>query len=226
MPSRFSFIESPYSKELGVDTDQHGTRHYVTPKGRKYPSITTVLKNYKKDILDNWKKRVGEKEANKIAGAARVRGNDLHGILEKYIQGEEVKDLQEKYNYKIQNMFGSIKPVLDNNLTEIHLQESAIFSDVLKVAGRLDLLGTFDDKLSIIDFKGSSKPKKKEWITNYFMQATAYAFMYFEQTRIPVTQIVIIIANENGTVDTFRENPADHLENLQKEIARYYSTLL
>lgn len=215
----FVTIPPPTIKPTSVQNGPQG-RFYLTPEGNKYPSITTVLNSIPKEALEKWRLRVGEHEAERISKRARVRGDHLHGILEDYIKGKPIDKLS--YNLNVQNLFSSVKIVLDNNLTEVHLQETPIYSDILKCAGRLDLLGIFDGKLSLIDFKGSSKSKKKEWIENYFIQISFYAFAYQEQTGIPVKQGVVIVACEEDIPQIFRFDPWKYWKHLKKEIKHYH----
>jgi hypothetical protein len=171
-------------------------RYYMTPEGNIYPSMTTVLGDLKKDVIIAWRKRVGEAEANRISTQAARRGTSVHLMCEDYIN-----NLDTYKNRRMPNeieMFNSIKPILDERITDVHTQELAMWSNHLGVAGRVDCIAKFDGILSIIDFKTSSKPKKEEWIDNYFMQEAGYAIMYEELTGRPVSQLVTIIAVENG----------------------------
>ena len=163
-------------------TNENGKRCYVTPDGEKYPSVTTVLSDYKKDSIVQWRKRVGEKEANKISTQASRRGTKVHKLCEDFLNNELSFD-----DYTPDNvvMFKSIQPFLEE-IEIVYGQERTLFSNHLKTAGRVDCVGKFRGKRHIIDFKTSSKPKKKEWIDNYFMQGSAYSVMWEEMTGIPV----------------------------------------
>jgi genome maintenance exonuclease 1 len=94
-------------------------------------------------------------------------------------------------------MFNSIKKVLDDRLGKVRAQECALYSDYLGIAGRVDCIAEFDGKLSVIDYKTAGKLKKKQYIGNYFQQASAYCVMFEEMTGIPIDQIVIVIGVEN-----------------------------
>ena len=93
---------------------------------------------------------------------------------------------------------------------------------MVSLAGRVDCVAEFDGKLSIIDFKGSTKPKREEWIENYFHQATAYALMFEEKTGITIENIVIMIANEDGTNQIFVKKPISYVEGLFESIKTFY----
>ena len=183
-------------------TNENGKRCYVTPDGEKYPSVTTVLSDYKKDSIVQWRKRVGEKEANKISTQASRRGTKVHKLCEDFLNNELSFD-----DYTPDNvvMFKSIQPFLEE-IEIVYGQERTLFSNHLKTAGRVDCVGKFRGKRHIIDFKTSSKPKKKEWIDNYFMQGSAYAVMWEEMTGIPVPFIAIIIAVADEQPQVFVEH--------------------
>jgi genome maintenance exonuclease 1 len=206
----------------------NGIRHYATPKGKIYPSITTILKYdpEKIKVLKAWRKRVGEKAAEKISQVARDRGENIHQLLENYLANNP-SDLRTA-KHKAQILFKQFIKHL-KKINNIHLQETALYSDSLRVAGRVDLIAEYDGDLAIIDFKGSNKPKKKEWIDDYMMQATAYAVMYFERTGIMIKKVIIIIGTEQleyqfKGADIFIENPKNYLGKLQNAIKLYYKT--
>ena len=189
-------------------TNENGKRCYVTPDGEKYPSVTTVLSDYKKDSIVQWRKRVGEKEANKISTQASRRGTKVHKLCEDFLNNELSFD-----DYTPDNvvMFKSIQPFLEE-IEIVYGQERTLFSNHLKTAGRVDCVGKFRCKRHIIDFKTSSKPKKKEWIDNYFMQGSAYSVMWEEMTGIPVPFIAIIIAVADEQPQVFVEHRDSWIE--------------
>ena len=186
--------------ELNTVTE-NGKRCYVTPTGEKYPSVTTVLSNYKKDGIIKWRKRVGEKEANKISTKASRRGTKVHKLCEDYLNNESAF---QGYTPDNVDMFKTIQPTL-NEIEVVYAQERTLFSHHLKTAGRVDCVGKFRGKTHIIDFKTSNKPKKWEWIDNYFMQGSAYSVMWEEMTGVPVPYIAIIIAVADDTQQVFVE---------------------
>jgi len=192
-------------------TAPDGSRKYFTESGAAYPSVTTVLGYQSKDSILQWRKRVGEEEANKISRQASTRGTKIHLLCENYLDNEDVDTSKLSMLDKI--MWQSFQPIL-NRIDNIHAQEIALYSDHLRLAGRVDCIAEFDGKLSIIDFKTSRKPKKKEWITNYFAQAAAYSIMYEERTGTPINRSVILIAVEDEEPQVFidkRDNYVHHL---------------
>ena len=168
-----------------------GKRYYITPNGKKLPSVTTVLGHFKKEKINEWRNRIGHEEAQKITKRASVRGTKFHNMLEKYVSND--RSLFENVMPDMKQAFYDIQPTLDK-IDNIHYIESPLYSEKLGVAGRTDVIAEFGKTLSIIDFKTSRKEKKEEWIDNYLEQGTAYALMYEELVGIPVNQIVILIS--------------------------------
>ncbi len=188
--------------DLVAETTDSG-RMYVTPEGNKYPSVTTVIGAKSKKSILEWRKRVGEAEANRISSRAASRGTSLHSMNEDYLNN--VFD-EEKYKTKVLPlfMFKHLKPFLDK-INNIHVLEGALYSDKLKLAGRVDCIAEYENELAIIDFKSSTEPKKREWIENYIAQECAYAMMYYERTGIKVKKLVTLIACEDGEIQVFQE---------------------
>lgn len=206
--------------DLETVTTESG-RQYVTPSGVKYPSITTVLGHFSKHKLMEWRKAVGEEVANRVGRLAADRGTRLHTICEKYIDNED-DIFGEKTMPHVKAMFNSIKPILDNRIGKVMLQEKPLYSDHLRIAGRVDLIAEFDGVLSIIDFKTSSKVKTAEDIKDYFEQEAAYAIMFEERIGAPIVNLVTIMAVENSTTPlVFKEHRDNHAEDLIRKIRLY-----
>jgi len=197
---------------------ENGKRLYITPTNEKYPSVTTVLSNYKKEGIIQWRKRIGEEQANKISTQASRRGTKVHKLCENYLNNEDA--IFESYTPDNIVMFKSIQPILDE-LEVVYAQERTLFSHHLKTAGRVDCVGKFRGKPHIIDFKTSNKPKKWEWIDNYFMQGAAYSVMWEEMTGIPIPNLAIIIAVADDVPQVFIENRDNWIEKF-KEIRNNY----
>ena len=205
----FNHIDAPVLQELIAETTDSG-RVYNTPDGNAYPSVTTVLSEYSKAGIIAWRKRVGEEEANKISTQAATRGTSIHQICEDYLNNKP--DYLEGQMPANIFTFKQIQPILDKYVDNIHYLEAPLYSDFLKTAGRVDCVAEFDGKLSIIDFKTARKPKKKEWISNYFMQASCYAVMYEERTQIPINRTAIIIAVDGSEPQIFVEKRDNFIE--------------
>ena len=195
-----------------------GKRHYVTPDGNKYISITTLLSNLSKAGIQKWRERVGEVEANKISTKASRQGTRVHSICESYIKNED-GFLDGRMPNEVE-MFQSINPLLDK-IDNIHCVEGALYSDELKLAGRTDLIAEFDNQLAVIDYKTSRKIKTWEMCHSYFMQGTFYAMAYEERTGTPINNIVIIMAVENEKPLLFRETKDRWMEPLKSVIYKY-----
>jgi genome maintenance exonuclease 1 len=117
--------------------------------------------------------------------------------------------------------FNDIRPTIDR-IDNIHYIESPLWSERIGLAGRTDVIGEFDGKLSIIDFKTSLKLKKEEWIDNYFEQVTAYSLMYKERVGTPINQVVIIISVD-GVIEPqiFIKEPIDYVNSLIEKVWLY-----
>ncbi len=214
-----NIIELGY-EDLVAETTDTG-RTYKCPDGSSFNSVTTVLKVLSEDAIQAWRRRVGEDVANKIGVRAANRGTAVHSIIERYLDNdiEYDKDVMPD----VLSTFKDVQPILDEHISEILGLEAPLYSKHLKLAGRVDCVGVFDNKLSIIDFKTSRKIKKKEWIHNYFAQASAYAIMFEERTGIPVPQLVIIIAVDNEQPQVFVEKRDDWTDLLFKAKEIYES---
>lgn len=197
-----------------------GKRYYLTPEGNKYSSVTTVTGIRSRQSIAEWRKKVGEEEANKISTRASSRGTKFHDIIEKYLNNslDEKVEMQNPLPY---TMFKSAKKTLDR-INNIHLLESALYSDYLQLAGRVDCIAEFDGVLSVIDFKTSSKEKEEYQIENYFVQETAYAAMYYERFAIRPEQIVTIISCESGCTQLFVKKNINKYFQLLKEYIKEY----
>ena len=208
--------------ELESVTTESG-RTYKTPSGNTYPSITTVLSSYNKQAIYEWRQRVGEEEANRVSRKASNRGTKLHNTVEKYLLNEMSPLQMHTMMPDTKELFLKLKPFLDTHVNNIYGIEQPLFSDRLRLAGRCDCIGEWDNKISIIDWKTANYAKEKGQIANYFMQATAYAEMFEERTGISINQIVIAIAVENQSPQIFTEDKKDYLVELNKYVDRYHN---
>jgi genome maintenance exonuclease 1 len=196
--------------KLTRETTKSG-RKYFTPEGNAYPSITTVLGVLNKEGILAWRQRVGEAEANRISQQAATRGTAVHKLAEDYLDNKE--DWNKFAMPSNLQSFNDLKSILDQRLNNVWFQEEFLYSDRLKCAGQVDCIAEFDGQLSIVDFKTSRKPKKEEWITNYFIQASFYAAAFYERTSIPIKQGVILITVDGSEPQIFKVNTYDYLEH-------------
>lgn len=195
--------------DLVADTQPTG-RTYVTPDGVRYPSITTVLGILSEASITAWRKRVGEEEANRVGGRASARGTLVHSIVEKYLLNENTTEYLPHIRQSLENL----RPILDSRIGTIYGLEVPLYSSYLGVAGRCDCVAEFDGVPSIVDFKTSRKPKKKEWISNYFAQMAGYAVMWEERTGMPITNTVIIMDVDDNEPLVFKEHRDNHIKLL------------
>lgn len=213
----FEHVQVELSEMESVTTESG--RKYQTPDGVQLPSITTVLSILSRDSIAQWRKKVGEEEANRVSYRASTRGTAVHEIIEKYLDNKE--DYRDGYTPDIIESFINLKPVLDGRIGRIYSQEAPLYSNHLGVAGRVDCVAEFDNKLSIIDFKTAKKPKRKDWITNYFMQEAAYAIMWEERTGMPITQLVTLITVDDNPAQVFIEHRDNWVRPLRETIEQY-----
>lgn len=216
----FKHIEESLLPYEDLETTQgNGLRLYQCPNGIQLPSITTVLGVLSKDSIAAWRAKVGDEEADKISYRASTRGTLVHEICEKYVNNDP--NYRDGYMPNIVNDFNKLKEILDERLSVVYCQEAPLYSLHLGVAGRVDCVGIFDGKLSIIDYKTSRKPKRKEWITGYFMQETAYSIMWEERTGIPITQLVTIISVDGYGPQVFIEHRDNWVPKLKETIEEF-----
>ena len=184
-----------------------GKRFYVTPDGNAYPSITTILSLQPKPGLDKWKKTVGEKKAKQISQESARIGTIVHQLCEIYLSNFPIQF--DKVEKVIRDTFNRMRFLL-GNINNIVGTEIPLFSDLLRVAGTTDCIAEYNGELSIIDFKTSRKPKKEEWIDDYYMQTFAYKLMFEEMTGVEIKQIVILVACiDQFDVQVFKKPASD-----------------
>ena len=191
-----------------------GKRFYVTPDENAYPSITTILSLQDKPGLKKWREDVGEKEAKRISQESMRIGTAVHQMAEFYLSNYIIKLKNE--DKKIVDTFNRLRFLL-GNINNIVGNEIALYSDLLRVAGTADCIAEYNGVPSVIDFKTSRKPKKEEWIDDYYMQTFAYKLMFEEMTGIEIKQIVILVACvEQFEVQVFKKPAKDSDKYLTK----------
>lgn len=208
------FVHKPIliSEENLQEVSKDGKRFYSTPGGI-FPSVTTVVGFEKQQFFAEWRKNNPD-ESKRVTS----RGTKFHSIIENYLNNEII-DLENMLpNYK--SLFLLLKPELDK-IDNIIALETPLWSKTLGLAGRTDCIAEYDGKLSIIDFKASSKEKRAKDIDNYFTQATAYALMYQERTGAIIDNFAILIACEDGIKQVFQGNPLKYVKDLKRIITKY-----
>lgn len=191
-------IDLPVVKRKNID----GKRLYVRDgESVGHPSVTTITSTEKKSrkALHEWRKRVGPEEANRVARQASARGTACHKLIEDYILGQEL-DKRNPFQYE---MFLRLKSVADDHIGKVLCIEGKMVSDHLRVGGTVDLIGEFNGRISVVDWKTARRKKTPDKIETYFMQKSAYAVMFEENTGIPVDRLVTVITTEDGHCQVF-----------------------
>ena len=203
-------------------------RHYDIGK-EKLPSVTTILSATKsdeaKESIARWKAKVGEDEATRVKDTAASRGSNMHLHLEKYILGEGHLDLTPEGKIA-KAMADTIIAKGFNDLQEIWGSEVVIHYPGL-YAGATDLVGVYDYEDSIIDFKQSNKPKRKEWIDDYFMQLGAYAMAHNYVYQTQITQGVILMCTPDNYFQKFQIKGKEFIKyqhQFLERVNKYYET--
>jgi len=197
-----------------------GVRYYKVPDEEeliKMVSITSVTSHFNKEIFINWRKRVGNEKADKITKAATTRGTDMHTLTEHYLKNDDLPSVPPISEF----LFKIAKRKL-NLINNIYALEGPLYSRQLGIAGTVDCIAEYDGELAIIDFKTSKKPKPREWIEHYFVQAMAYGCMLYEMKNISIKKLVIIMACENGECVVYEETDKSKYIKLLGEYIRKF----
>ncbi len=205
--------------------------YYTNPQGIRYPSITTILGKLEpfegSRGYDNWINKIKNEDKVDISGAkviakhtsriAMSNGSNVHHTMEHYLNN---KTTDIKLPLLVKAHLQNIKPLL-HNINNISCTEIPLYSDSIKLAGTVDCVAEYDGVPSIIDFKTSSKKKDESYITNYFLQATAYSIMWRELTQQTIPQIVILISSNDGSLQEFVRKPIDYESLLSEKLAEF-----
>ena len=197
-----------------------GVRYYKVPDEDqllKLVSITSVTSHINREIFNNWRKKIGEDEAQKITKAATSRGTDMHSLVENYLDNKDLPSVAPIADFLFKISKTDLKRI--NN---IYALEGSLYSKQLGIAGTVDCIAEYDGELAIIDFKTSKKPKPREWIEHYFVECMAYGCMLYELTGISVKKLVIIMACENGECVVYEErDKSKYIKLLSKYIREF-----
>jgi len=220
-----TFTHYNYLGDLELDKKETpGCRLYQLPNGEWVPSITSITSFYNRQIFVEWRKRIGEEEANRITKKATSRGTDFHEVAQAYLENKELN--WDDYQPLTKFMFFHAKPFLDK-INNIHAIERTLYSEYLGLAGRVDCIAEYDGELAIIDFKTSDKIKPEKWLEHYFVQETAYACMYYELTGIPVTKLITLMVTPGGEVKVFdKRNKNEYIKLLVRYIKEFVTNNL
>ena len=203
-----------------------GKRHYVFDK-EKLPSVTTILSatesDEKRESLAAWRSRVGEDNATRIVDESAARGTAMHKILEKYILGEGYVDLTD-IGLEAKNMAVRVMEQGLCNVTEYYGTECTLYYPGL-YAGQTDLVAMHKGDIAIIDFKQTNKPKRREWIDDYFMQLSAYAMAHNILFNTQITKGVVMMCSKDNYYQEFiveGEEFKKYAHNFLRRVDEYY----
>jgi genome maintenance exonuclease 1 len=224
-----SLLINKFKYEKLTRDESSGKRLYATPQGHKVPSVTTVLDKTKPEesriALANWRKAVGEKKAQEITTEAANRGTRMHKFLEDYVKGEVMNEnITNPFAQQSQKM---AKIVIEKgmcNVSEVWGSEVPLYFPEL-YAGTTDCVGVHNGDESILDFKQTNKPKKPEYISDYFLQLTAYALAHNEVHGTNIRKGVILMCSKDFEYQEFILEPKDFdywTEEWCKRVEQYY----
>ena len=203
---RMTFLHKPNQKLIEASK--------IISEKKSYLSVTGLTGKESAEGLLDWRKRVGDEVADRMMREGAERGTTIHKFCEIYLQNEPIlipeNKISEYYTFK------AMKPEL-NNLNNIWGLEIPMWSDEYRLKGRCDCIAEYKTDLAMIDFKTSKKPKKREWLGGYFVQATAYVQMVKEQTGIDIKNIILMfgITNYNQCI-IVQDKPENHIKELNR----------
>lgn len=224
-----SLLIPKYNYEKLTRDESSGKRLYLTPTGHKVPSVTTILDKTKpaeaREALANWRKAIGEQKAQAITTEAANRGTRMHKFLEDYVKGEPLKE--NVSNPYAQQSLKMAKIVITHGLSfvnEVWGSEVPLYFPEL-YAGTTDCVGVHQGEPSILDFKQTNKPKKREHIDDYFIQLTAYAMAHNEVHGTNIRKGVILMCSKDYEYQEFILEPKDFdywTERWCDRVSQYY----
>jgi len=203
-------------------TTEDGKRHYLTPDGGKLPSVTTILKATQPEAdrkgLQQWRNRVGAENAQRITTEAAGVGTLMHGYLEEWIKTDTYVPKDNLVHRVASKMADTVITNIKDNLDEAWGTEVGLYYPEL-YAGTTDLAGVWKRQDSIMDFKQSNKPKKREWVADYFIQAALYAEAHNEVFGTNIKSCAIFICTRDCEFQLFEITGGDY-EHYQLKAAR------
>jgi len=217
----YSFLNYPELIQLESVTEESGRRQYILPDGSSVPSVTTVLSAFKSDYLEKWRYAIGHEEANRITQVAASRGSRFHALMEAGLFNREIDTKRMMPDMK--EFWIKVRPLVER-IDNIHYIETTLYSELLRVAGRCDVIAEFDGIGSIIDFKTSRDFKEESMIQNYFEQETCYSLLYEEMTGRKLRQIVTIMVGP-GAPQLFVKQRNPYIDSLYEKIFKYHKMM-
>ena len=203
-------------------------RLYLTPDGQALPSVTTILSKTKdKTFLKQWRAKVGEKKAEEIIKSAGQIGTALHLYIERFVNGDKYKDLTE-IGVQAEKMAQKIIDEAFNDITEIWGSEVHLYYPG-RYAGTTDMIGVYKGRPTIIDFKQTNRPKKREWVQDYLMQLSAYAVAHNKLFNTEIDQGVVLMCSRDLTFQRFEllgENFTRATDAFMKKLDLYNESII
>jgi len=217
----FNHVPIDFQQAELIEKDD--THYYRTPEGDIFPSITTILQKTmsaeKKESLQNWKEQ--EIAAEYITRESSIVGTQTHKLIEDYLNGipqtDEVRLLSVAH-------FNNLLPFLQK-ISDIHGTELRLYSNKMKLAGMSDCIAKYDGELSIIDYKTKRSNQQEEWMTDHFIQGTAYSEMFRELSGIEVKQVVILVSSEKNTRMEFVKRTEEYKDLLTQRLDQFYERI-
>jgi genome maintenance exonuclease 1 len=207
-----------------------GHRHYDLGEA-KLPSVTTILSatqpEEKRKSLEAWRQRIGEAEAARIVDSSATRGTAMHTIIESFLTGQYHLDLTNIGKNAHSMAQTIIQNGLTNKITEFYGMEATLYYPGL-YAGATDLIAVHNGKDSIIDFKQSNKPKKREWIEDYFMQLAAYGMAHDYVYGTTIEKGIIMMCTPENVYQEFTIEGLEYKRykyDFLKKVDQYYNQI-
>ena len=204
------------------------TRLYLTPDGEALPSVTTILgKTKDKTFLKKWREKIGEKKAEQIIRDSAQIGTALHLYIERFVNGDKYKDLT-KIGVQAEKMAQKIIDEAFKDITEIWGSEVHLYYPG-RYAGTTDMIGVYKGRPTIIDFKQTNRPKKREWVQDYLMQLSAYAVAHNKLFNTEIDQGVVLMCSRDLTFQRFEllgENFTRACDAFMKKLDLYNESII
>ena len=211
----YSHAECPPLPVL-TQTTINGKRHYVTPDGA-FISITSLLSSQVPDSIISWRESIGNDVADYVMRTAGRRGTRVHKLVELALSNKPLGDITD-YGVLPVALFDMMQPALDK-IDQIMALEQPLYSAELGIAGTADTVCSYDGVPSVVDYKTSSKIR--EDVERHMIQGAFYASAWTWQTKMPIDQVVIIMAAEDGRMQVFKDKPSAHLDKLRELTAQH-----
>ena len=211
-------IVLPKMKQRNLDSGRVYLVEGGPDEGMVFPSITRMLKHAPKPQLEAWRRRVGAIQAARVSARATVQGTNIHTAAQRFLENQDLPNMSPN----VIELWRHLRPWLILNITRVFRQECAVYSLKLLLAGSFDLLADVNEELSVVDFKTSTREKKKEWIEDYFVQGCFYALAVYELTGQKVKRVIIPVMHPDG-LQIFECKPLEYLPILLKRNRDFYA---